>query len=534
MITDDDIIRYFMLETIDSGQDIHRYERRKYITQCERKSMHKRYVDEYVDENIYDYVVNRYSDSSSFKESLYRIAKHIEKRPTCKQCGKKVKFQGLTGGFRKFCCDKCRYKFFSDDKEIQMSSVKSVDDVNDELILKHFFEGKTPKQTASLIISYNTYLNHCCKKTKHSTINEHIFEYLKNRYDDFASPSETIYRIKHNVDVVPCCPVCGKNLPFTGLVSGYGKYCSRECYNVDMMNKAEELKSEKTEKHNDRLNITYKSVHGNDINDEVIENIFFKDKTQDERDKIRRTYISRLKSCSISKMTDVYVDVLDYLLNKRFKDSTSIQESLYRIHCHVEEKPCCPVCGKPISFYGKPGKPWHTYCSDKCRLTVAKTNLNVGYNPKSTSRQETSIFTKIKSVFEDAVSNYKDESYPHNCDIYIPSLELYIEYQGYFTHGNHPYRNNDEDRLYAEFLKNKHGDWAKESWTVTDVIKRKDAHDAGIRFLELWTKDGGKRRFDKILVGLHRMKDKSDKEVFEIIKEISLYETIYDGSTFLG
>lgn len=97
MITDDDIIRYFMLETIDSGQDIHRYERRKYITQCERKSMHKRYVDEYVDENIYDYVVNRYSDSSSFKESLYRIAKHIEKRPICKQCGKKVKFQGLTG-----------------------------------------------------------------------------------------------------------------------------------------------------------------------------------------------------------------------------------------------------------------------------------------------------------------------------------------------------------------------------------------------------------------------------------------------------
>lgn len=137
-------------------------------------------------------------------------------------------------------------------------------------------------------------------------------------------------------------------------------------------------------------------------------------------------------------------------------------------------------------------------------------------------------------ILSNTFCNYKDELYLHNCDIYIPSLKLYIEYQGYFTHGNHPYRNNDEDRLYAEFLKSKHGDWAKESWAVTDVIKRKDAHDAGIRFLKLWTKDGDKRRFDKILVGLHRMKDKPDKEVFEIIKEISLYETIYDGSTFLG
>ena len=69
---------------------------------------------------------------------------------------------------------------------------------------------------------------------------------------------------------------------------------------------------------------------------------------------------------------------------------------------------------------------------------------------------------------------------------------------------------------------------------MKDVEKRRDAKHAGIRFLELWTKDNGKRRFNEILTGIHRMKGKTDKEVFNIIKEISLYETIYDENIYLG
>ena len=201
---------------------------------------------------------------------------------------------------------------------------------------------------------------------------------------------------------------------------------------------------------------------------------------------IRRAYIQQLKSDKVSNIVDVYIDVLDYLVNTRFKDSDSLQESLYRILHHEEEKPRCPICGKPVSFYGKPGKPWNIYCSDKCKLEVAKKNLMKGYNPRSVSVQETGLYEKIKQVFNDAIHNYQDKTYPHNCDIYIPSLRLYIEYQGYFSHGNHPYRNNEDDIDYAEFLKYKHGDWAKEYWVVKDVEKRTLAKINHLNFKEFF------------------------------------------------
>ena len=59
--------------------------------------------------DIYQYIVNRFNDSESFKESIYRIKYGIEKRPVCEECGNKLTFHG--GGakdmFTRFCCTKC-------------------------------------------------------------------------------------------------------------------------------------------------------------------------------------------------------------------------------------------------------------------------------------------------------------------------------------------------------------------------------------------------------------------------------------------
>ena len=42
---------------------------------------------------IYKYIMNRYNDSTSFKESLYRIFYNIEKRPKCKYCNKTLEYK---------------------------------------------------------------------------------------------------------------------------------------------------------------------------------------------------------------------------------------------------------------------------------------------------------------------------------------------------------------------------------------------------------------------------------------------------------
>lgn len=56
--------------------------------------------------NYYDFLINYYNDSESIKETIYRIINNIDIRPTCAECGGRVRFD--RGLFSTFCCPKCR------------------------------------------------------------------------------------------------------------------------------------------------------------------------------------------------------------------------------------------------------------------------------------------------------------------------------------------------------------------------------------------------------------------------------------------
>lgn len=55
---------------------------------------------------LYDYIINRYADSESIKESIYRIKNNIEIRPTCKICGNHINFSNY--GFATYCSKICQ------------------------------------------------------------------------------------------------------------------------------------------------------------------------------------------------------------------------------------------------------------------------------------------------------------------------------------------------------------------------------------------------------------------------------------------
>ena len=56
-----------------------------------------------------EYLINRYKDSKSYKETIYRIKNNIEIRPVCETCGGEVEFC-KNGYFRKYCCVSCAQK----------------------------------------------------------------------------------------------------------------------------------------------------------------------------------------------------------------------------------------------------------------------------------------------------------------------------------------------------------------------------------------------------------------------------------------
>ena len=67
---------------------------RRYISRIEGK----------YNKDIYEYLINRYNDSNSLKETLYRIYNGIEEHPKCPTCGKPLVFKGI---FFKFCSNIC-------------------------------------------------------------------------------------------------------------------------------------------------------------------------------------------------------------------------------------------------------------------------------------------------------------------------------------------------------------------------------------------------------------------------------------------
>ena len=88
------------------------------------------------------------------------------------------------------------------------------------------------------------------------------------------------------------------------------------------------------------------------------------------------------------------------------------------------------------------------------------------------------------------INKYKSKLYPYNCDFYIPSLDLYIECNYHWTHGGHPFNeNNIEDITILNLWKNKnlsYYDNAIQTWTVRDVNKRNTAKKNKLNFIEIW------------------------------------------------
>lgn len=86
-----------------------------------------------------------------------------------------------------------------------------------------------------------------------------------------------------------------------------------------------------------------------------------------------------------------------------------------------------------------------------------------------------------------------DARYPYNCDIYIRSLDIFIELNFYFVHGRHWFDANsakdvDQVRKWRDTGSRKCLK-AIEIWTHNDVEKRAVAKQSGIKYLVFWYKN---------------------------------------------
>ena len=136
---------------------------------------------------------------------------------------------------------------------------------------------------------------------------------------------------------------------------------------------------------------------------------------------------------------------------------------------------------------------------EKCYNT-RKENGSLG-----TSKTEKRLEVKLRELFPDLKTQYRSEDYPFACDFYIPSLDLYIEYNGIWTHGKHFFDENNEDDLKTlELWKSKNTEYYNNAimvWTIKDVQKLKTAIENNLNYIAWFNEEQAYDWIEKMRVG---------------------------------
>ena len=119
------------------------------------------------------------------------------------------------------------------------------------------------------------------------------------------------------------------------------------------------------------------------------------------------------------------------------------------------------------------------------------------------SNEEDYVYSILVDIYgkDNVKRQYKSELYPFACDFYIISKNLYIEYNGMWTHGHIPYIGSKENEIQLKKWKQKavtsdYYNSAIVTWTISDVKKRTTAKENNLNYIELWDLNDVKKYFN--------------------------------------
>ena len=349
---------------------------------------------------------------------------------------------------------------------------------HDGLVSKLFISKKPNKITclsSKLKKSLNKYQN--------------ISNYLLHRYNDSLTIYETLIRMFYHIETLPKCQ-CGNSLHIVEVKDNslkFNKFCSTKCASVYSTDKIKETKLKRygnagysnIEKRKKTNLIKYGVTCVMNTEEQKLKNKIRYDEIQQKRiETLKSKYgeyyiydaIKKREITMLSKYNVKSVFQLDKVKEKRYIAQRSYSEYKKK---EIQEK----------------------------RYNTMKSNHTF-----NTSKPEEELYVYIKSKFPSVIRQYKDkERYPFCCDFYIPELDYFIELNGTWTHGKHPYNpNSKEDKALLEKMQtnalsgHKYYFNAIKTWVERDPYKREIAKQNNLHFKEVWTLDEGKKFIDEL------------------------------------
>ena len=371
-----------------------------------------------------------------------------------------------------------------------------------------------------------------------------ILSYLNKRYPDSFSLKETLIRMKYHIDVHPKCPVCGNFTKFYGFKNlMFTNHCSNKCtqldnatkikfkqtclekYGVDAPMKSSKIKEKSKQVCLEKYGVenisqffeTKEKYKQTCLEKYGVNNPFKLEKTKinshskEAKEKQRKTCLEKYgveNSFQSEKVRQKYKENYKrkYGVENPFQNEI-IKEKIKQTCLEkygvdkasksdlVKEK-CKQTC---LEKYGSSSPMKNSYIVNK------SINKRIQNNTWSTSKPEEELYLYIKERFPSVKRQYKDkERYPYFCDFYIPELDLFLELNGMWTHGKHPYNMNlEEDNSILNIWKEKSKEYpmylsAIKTWTINDVNKRNKAKENHLNFKEVWNLDEGKEFINKL------------------------------------
>ena len=392
--------------------------------------------------DIYEYLINRYDDSDSLKETLFRIYNGIEEHPKCPTCGKPLVFKGI---FFKFCSNICAQSSEEIKQKIKQTCLEKygVDNYN-----------KTKESK---------------EKIKQTCLEKYGVEY-------FWQSDECKEKIKQT-----CLEKYGVDSPLKSeKIRNKGKQTCLEKYGVDNPAKLEENK-EKVKQTCLKKYGTISTTQCKEIRDKIKQSCLKKygvdnpAKLEENKEKVKQTCLKKYGGLA---------PICDPNIKNQIKQT------------------CLEKYG--VDNYGKSLKHKINMSAIMSSDEMQEHRYNVMTKNHSfnTSKPEEKLYLYIKEKFPSVKRQYKDKlRYPYNCDFYIPELDYFIELQGYYTHNTHPYNPNSiSDQVLVERYKERYGPkcQAITIWTLKDPEKRDCAKRNHLNFKEIWNLEEGKKFIDNL------------------------------------
>lgn len=400
-----------------------------------------------------EFLNDKYKDTQlTFQEKLYWYFNNITEKPKCKYCGGETKFENTLKGYREYCSYKC----LNSDPE----KIKKVENTCLEK-----FGVKAPAQNRLIV--------HKMEQTNLRRYNS------KNAMQnpDIAKKSKDNYILKY-----------GAMGNASGVVKEKYKKTSREKYGVDNYASTKECREKMVKTNENRYGVDHYSKT-EDFHNNIIKH------NQEKYGVNSYTQTEEYKEKNLQTNLEKY-GVKHYSMTDEYKERTKQTclerygvENIMEVDGIKDKIKQGYFNHYGVDHYAKSKEFYENLPSTLQKIHDTK-KRNHTFNSSTIEEAFAVWLTENNIKFE---RQYRCPEYPFNCDFYFPSTKLFLEIQGSWVHGGHPYdKYSKDDQAELQKMIDKNTDYydiAIDTWTVRDPLKRKTAKENNLNWIEVFTND---------------------------------------------